>query len=115
MNSIPKWMSPTLRLYRSYPLVPVGAMEPGYDISTVDARSGFIPMHFVLYTTFHKVNGLLSMERTEFRPDQVDPVNQLYFFGYHCLDCNEVFLVPDSVKDESDLGKAMRHGCSDGR
>jgi hypothetical protein len=56
----------------------------------------------VWYTTPKRIHGLLHY----------DSPAQLFFFGYECQSCNEVFLVPDTVTDETSLARALRHGCT---
>lgn len=77
-----------------------GAMNPGIDF-TMEADPRII-MHSVYYTTNKRIHGLRHYEST----------NQLFFLGYECQECGEVFLVPESVKDQGTLGEAMQHGCT---
>ena len=93
----------TLVVLSPYSLLPMGAaLSPGFDISLVipDHR---ILMHQVRYTTPKRIHGLLH----GYAPPQ------LMFVGYECGVCHEVFLVPDSVTNTSELGVAMRHGCTE--
>ena len=93
-----------LILVRDYPSLPVGAIEPGMDIASAipDQR---IPLRLVFYTTPKRIHGLLHYDGT----------NQLFFMGYECGACGEVFLVPADVKDETGLAAALRHGCMEAR
>lgn len=93
-----------LILERDYPPLPVGAIDPGMDIASAipDQR---ILLRLIFYTTPKRIHGLLHYDGT----------NQLFFMGYECGECGEVFLVPDSVEDEAGLAKALRHGCMEVR
>ena len=96
-------MPTTLVVYSPYPPFPIGAALPSdFDVSRIvfDHR---IPMHQVWYITPKRIHGLLH--------GCVPPY--LMFMGYECGACHEVFLVPDSVANTSDLGVAMRHGCTE--
>ena len=111
LEHVPGWMGPVIRIYSDPPL-PYGAITDGtrFDPSIVQRED--IVMDFVLYTTIDPVHGLLGFERIVELPDKVEPELQRYFFGYHCLTCGQVFLVPDWVKDSGDLHRAMRHDCA---
>lgn len=89
-----------LILYKD-PSIPGGAIDPNFYPATtiVDNR---IPLQQVFYTTPDRIHGLLHYESP----------SQLFFMGYKCGQCNEVFLVLDSVHDETGLVQAMRHGCT---
>jgi hypothetical protein len=94
-------LPPVLVLNADLPPIPCGAIAPGFGISTPipDRR---ILMHQVWYTTPKRIHGLFHY----------DGPTQLFFVGYECQECHEVFLVPDSVEqDEVNLAAAVRHGC----
>ena len=74
---------------------------PGFDISAVRLDDRIL-MKQVLYTTPKRIHGLLHYES----------LTQLFFVGYDCGVCNEVFLVPDSVNNMRSLADAMGHGCT---
>jgi hypothetical protein len=60
-------------------------------------------MRQIWFTTPKRIHGIWHF----------DMPNQLLFMGYECQDCNEIFLVPDSVNDVNGLHEAMRHKCSE--
>jgi hypothetical protein len=62
-----------------------------------------ILMRQVWYTTPKLVHGLLHY----------DGPHQLFFVGYECGRCGEIFLVSDTVEDEAGLAGALRHGCTE--
>ena len=107
----PAWMGHTIKVLCDYP-IPYGAMAPGTDFGVDSKWNCAVGMEFVLYSTFHHVHGLLRYEHHYESPNHVEPQVAKYFFGYRCCECNEVYLVPDWVADESDLGRAMKHGCA---
>jgi hypothetical protein len=82
-----------------YPLA--GGAEPGFDISKMQLDDRIL-MKQVFYTTPKRIHGLLHYESP----------TQLFFVGYDCVLCGEVFLVPDSVNNIRSLTDAMEHGCT---
>jgi hypothetical protein len=76
----------------------MGALTPGTDISINDERFLLIQ---VLYTTHDRIHGLLHYEGA----------TQLFFVGYKCGKCDQVFLVPDTVHDDPTLAGSLRHYC----
>lgn len=108
LSHVPKWMDYKIRMVL-FPSIPAGAMSPGIDISIVQDES--VLMEFAMYTTFHPIHGLLTMEKTVLKADDPEPVQRLCFFGYRCTQCNEVFLVPDSVNSKESLIESLKHGC----
>jgi hypothetical protein len=90
-----------LILHQDYPPILRGAVSPGFDPTTT-ITDNRIPLQQVFYTTPDHIHGLLHYESP----------SQLFFMGYKCGQCEEVFLVPDSVHDETELAQAMRHGCT---
>ena len=80
--------------------LPYGAVAMGFDISQVipDRR---IIMHQFWFSTPKRIHGLLHY----------DGPRQLFFVGYECSQCGEIFLVPDMVEDEARLALELRHGC----
>ena len=95
-------LPPILVLHQDLPPLYAGGASPGFDINTVDLTDNRILMQQVLYTTHDRVHGLLHY----------DGPTQLFFMGYKCARCHQVFLVPDTVGDNVSLGKAMHHGCT---
>lgn len=82
-----------------------GPVNPGVDISAVQTV-GAVLMTLEPYFTNHRIHGLyihedLGLERT-----------RLFFYGYKCEECGEVFLVPDTVKDDRTLSHALAHDCA---
>lgn len=90
-----------LILYQDYPPVPGGAINPGFDLLTT-ITDNRIALQILYFTTPDRIHGLLHYESP----------SQLFFMGYKCGQCNKVFLVPDSVHDETTLAQSMRHGCT---
>lgn len=101
-----------------------GAIHPGRDMSVVGTYDmGRYALELVTFYTPTKIHGLLVWERYRssvsytkqpmFIPPQ--PTGELYFFGYKCSRCKEVYLVPDSVKSADDLPVAMRHECRESK
>ncbi len=82
-----------------YPLA--GAQAPGFDVSAVQVDDRIL-MSLVFYTTLKRIHGLLHYEGA----------SQMFFMGYECGLCGEIFLVPDSVNDKRNLAEAMGHGCT---
>jgi hypothetical protein len=79
---------------------PAGA-EPGFDISKVQPDDRMV-MKQIFYTTPKRIHGLIHYEGP----------TQLFFVGYECALCSEIFLVPDSVNSMRSLTDAMEHGCT---
>ena len=77
-----------------------GAMAFDFNRVIPDSR---ILMRQVWYTTPKLVHGLLHY----------DGPHQLFFVGYECGRCGEIFLVSDTVEDEAGLAGALRHGCTE--
>lgn len=94
-------LPPILVLYGDHYPLAGGAQPSGFDIGTVVVDDRIL-MKQVFYTTPKRIHGLLHYE---------GPV-QLFFVGYECPMCNEVFLVPEEVADTRTLGEAMKHGCT---
>jgi hypothetical protein len=86
------------------PIVPPGgAVFPdNFDVGRTSVVCKILLCQ-VWYTTPKRIHGLLHY----------DGPSQLFFVGYECGKCGEVFLVPDTVEDERLLVFAMRHGCTD--
>ena len=81
-----------------YPLA--GGLRPGFDINAT-FQDDRILMKQVFYSTHKRIHGFLHY----------DGPTQLFFMGYECQMCNEIFLVPDEVHDNYTLAEAMKHGC----
>jgi len=92
-------LPPVLTLAADPPPLPCGAAFPGTEFAIIDRR---IILKQVWYTTPKRIHGLLHY----------DGPTQLFFVGYECGQCGEVFLVPDTVTDEASLARAMRHDCT---
>ena len=88
-------------LPRDYTPLPFGAVCPGLDAGS-EILDNRIIFQMVWYATHKNIHGLLHY----------DGPNQLFFVGYECGSCGGVFLVPDSVRDETDLHEALRHKCT---
>src|SRR5580658_7000186 len=82
-----------------------GAMCPGDDLSIVAVDTTSKAMELMMFHTPAPIHGLLMWERERQRisfdgnasfppPRQVN----LFFFGYKCGKCKEVYLLSDSVK-----------------
>ena len=82
-----------------YPLA--SGAEPGFNMSAAQPDDRIL-MKQVFYTTPKRIHGLLHYESP----------TQLFFVGYDCGVCNEVFLVPESVNNMCSLADAMEHGCT---
>ena len=80
--------------------LPRGAMTPGIEFSVVDDDRVIMRSQF--FTTSKRIHGIWHYEAP----------NQLFFIGYECMKCGEVYLVPDSVKSHAELSEAMQHGCT---
>jgi hypothetical protein len=94
---------PQILVMYSAPSIPMGAFQPDFDTLKVQTDDRFV-MRQVLYTTPKRIHGLLHY----------DASNQLFFIGYECGKCEQVFLVPDSVDSEDKLQRSLQHGCSGG-
>lgn len=94
------FMPPNALCMEAGRLVPGGAMTPG-DAFEIKTDERFI-MKIIFYTTAKRIHGIWHHESP----------NQLFFAGYECLKCGEIYLIPDWVKTLSDLAEAMKHGCS---
>lgn len=71
-----------------------------FDLSKVHIPEDVF-MEQLWYTTPQKIHGIFHYEGP----------TQLFFCGYKCNKCNEVFLVPDTVDNEPRLICALRHAC----
>ena len=94
-------LPPILVLHQNWPPLYAGGASPGFDINTVDLTDRRIILKQVWYTTPKRIHGLLHY----------DGPTQLFFVGYECGQCGEVSLVPDSVNNETELCRALRHKC----
>lgn len=94
---------PQILVMYSAPSIPMGAFQPDFDTLKVQTDDRFV-MGQVLYTTPKRIHGLLHY----------DAPNKLFFIGYECGKCEQVFLVPDSVDSEDKLQGSLQHGCSGG-
>jgi hypothetical protein len=92
-------LPPVLTLAADPPPLPCGAAFPGTEFAIIDRR---IILKQVRYTTPKRIHGLLHY----------DGPTQLFFVGYECGQCGEVFLVPDTVTDYAILARSMYHGCT---
>lgn len=104
-----------------------GAIHPGREINITDSMGmDRWLMELVTFYTIAKIHGLLVWERyrtphsftAKMAIGNAQPTGELYFFGYKCSRCKEIYLVPDSVKSADDLPAVMRHECKgseDGR
>lgn len=81
-----------------------GAIHSGDDISQIRIESP-ITMVAVWYHSPHRIHGILDLDKNGIH----------YFVGYKCTECNEVFLVLDTVKEFNDLSAAMQHKCMEAR
>jgi len=95
-------LSAVLVIHASLPPLPVGAAGPGFDVRSTVAGDRIV-LQLVFYTSPTRIHGLLHYEGP----------NQLFFMGYECGQCHQIFLVPDSVHDETSLHEAMRHACTE--
>ena len=91
-----------LVLAADFPEFPVGAIALGFDVGRMQPDRRIL-MRQVRYTTPKWIHGLLHY----------DGPHQLFFVGYECGRCGEIFLVPDTVEDEAGLAGALRHGCTE--
>lgn len=110
LKRIPEWVGRQIVFPLVYPPVPFGAEMPGIDIETVQTVRACV-MEIVEYKTFHPVRGLLNFEKWYEHPNHVEKQVYRCFFGYICRDCQEVFLVPNTVTNDQELVQAMRHEC----
>src|SRR5579863_7642789 len=78
------------------PVLAGGAVE--FDTSQSIDDDRFL-MQQVFYTTPDRIHGVLHYAGP----------NQLFFIGYKCGLCSKVYLLPDSVKDETSVHQALRH------
>jgi hypothetical protein len=85
-----------------YPPIPCGALAAEFDTFKVEPDRRIL-MKQVWYTTPKRIHGLLHY----------DGPTQLFFVGYECGECAEVFLVPDTVENETGLVKTLRHKCTE--
>lgn len=92
-----------LVMRQDYSSLLVGAIATGMDINSVDPFDNRFLMQQIVYITPDRVHGLLHYESP----------SQIFFMGYKCSRCEQVFLVPDSVSDEFTLVQSMRHHCMD--
>jgi hypothetical protein len=100
--------------------VPGGAMCAGDDFSVISVDSTYQwLMELTMFHTPVPVQGLLMWSRqrqfmpiagSKFPPPQPPP--ELYFFGYKCQRCGQIYLLPDSVKVPDEIPAAMQHECS---
>lgn len=82
------------------PVKYAGSMLPpdAFDMH-IDDR---IIMPLVFFKTGKHIHGVMHYESPA----------QLFFIGYQCGKCDEIFLVPNSVTDHTTLAAAMRHKCT---
>ena len=79
-------------------------MAPGDDVFRVQLEDAVL-MSQQFFTTGKRIHGILHY----------DGPTQIFFIGYLCNACSEIFLVPDTVVDDSTLSEAMSHGCMESR
>ena len=71
-------------------------------------------MALITYSSWDRVHGLFCVERKVFDPTvhpALDPKIAYFFFGYKCDQCQDVFLVPDTIKTDYDLQRHLNHDC----
>ena len=102
----PSFISPIIQMPRRPSIVGGAAIENGFSLTRCQTIY-VVLMHCVWFTTPKRIHGLWHWERE----DQHEVEKQLLFVGYECAECREIFLLPDSAKDERTLMEAMQHKC----
>ena len=91
---------PEILLIYGHPRMYAGAEPLVRDLSTLDLDSHRWVMSQMFFSTPTRIHGLLHYQSP----------SQLFFLGYKCGKCDQVYLVPE-VKDTNELANAMRHAC----
>ncbi len=90
-----------------------GPFDSGFDFSHIQVET--IIMAAVWYHSPYRIHNIWCLKRKAMLLPDKSPdtyAEALYYFvGYRCTECNEVFLVPDTVKDLGEVYEAMRHKC----
>lgn len=86
------------------PLPSPGGAFGSATFAITDRRIILDLVHFI---TPNRIRGLLHYE---------GPNGQIFFMGYGCGECHQIFLVPNTVHDDATLAEAMRwgHACVEG-
>src|ERR1700678_4389603 len=86
-------MPPLIRINVNLrPIGGAGAINPDYDVLHVQLEDAVLMMQ-QFFTTGKRIHGILHYEG----------LTQLFFMGYECNACHKIFLVPDTVVDDSSL------------
>ncbi len=64
-----------------------------------------VVMTCVWYTSPNRIHGYFYLEKNGVG----------YFVGYKCNECQEVFLVPDTVEENGEFHNAMQHKCMEAK
>jgi hypothetical protein len=86
------------------PCAPVGQ---SLQLRTIHDDTYFT-MELLRFSTPKRISGILHAEIPKIGEVGFD----LLFLGYHCSECDQIFLVPDAVTNESDLHVTMQHRCN---
>ena len=100
-----------LLIYAASRPLPIGAVEVGLDTRTFDLDAHRCVMSKMWFYTPNRVHGMLHYHSLQNKINDKRPM-QLYFLGYLCSKCNQIFLVPD-IKSSEELPDKMRHSCHD--
>lgn len=90
-----------------------GPFDRDFDFSHIQVET--IIMASVWYHSPYRIHGVWCLTKgpvllPDKSPDTFTEAKH-YFVGYRCTECNEVFLVPDTVKGLGEVHEAMRHKC----
>lgn len=94
------YLPPIIRIPRQHSPLAGATLPDDFDVFQVRTDYAIL-MECVWFTTPHRIHGIFHYQSP----------NQLFFCGYKCQECGEIYLTPDSVKDEAGLLDAMNHKC----
>jgi hypothetical protein len=89
---------PVINLPIANPAPPVGV---SFDVSG-SSQSLVIVMDLVWYKTYDHIYGLRHFEKQ----------GGMFFAGYKCRFCEDVYLIPEKANTENEVYDSMRHWCT---
>jgi len=94
-----------------------GPFDRDFDFSHIQDET--IIMASVWYHSPYRIHGVWCLTKgpvllPDKSPDTLAGAKH-FFVGYRCTECNEVFLVPDTVDDFNKLHEAMQHKCMEAK
>ena len=117
MRRVPEWLPEALAWhnYRNrYRPISGGAIPPGFDAMFTYPEPPPTRMDLIVYPSPGMVAGLLMTETTHARgwyPESNQPPTEMWFFGYRCSGCHQVFLITKNTRRLEEIERDIYHEC----